>query len=107
MANLKQLFSQTIWYGFSNIFARLLTYLLTPYFTYIAMTGQSGNVEFGKLSFIYILFPFVNVLYTYGMETTYFRFARDAEDKLHLFRTQFTMMLLATIGFTIILFLFQ
>jgi O-antigen/teichoic acid export membrane protein len=105
MASLKQLAGQTVWYGFSNIAARLLTYLLTPYLTY-TLTGPRGQLEFGKYSFIYVCIPLLNVLYTYGMETAFFRFS-TTEDKLKLYRTQITSMLVSTLLFTALLLLFR
>ncbi|MFI5195950.1 MAG: polysaccharide biosynthesis C-terminal domain-containing protein [Chitinophagales bacterium] len=94
-----------MWYGVSNIAARLLTYLLTPYFTYI-LTGYNGTVVYGKYRYIYALFPIMNVLYTYGMETAFFRFS-TTEDKQKLYRTQITAMVVSTFFFTLLLYLFR
>ncbi len=94
-----------MWYGLSNIAARLLTYLLTPYLAY-TLTSYEGQVVFGQQSYIYSLFPIMNVLYTYGMETSYFRFSRT-EDQLKLYRTQLTMILLSTLAFSVLLLLFR
>lgn len=103
--SLKKLAGQTIWYGMSNIAARLLTYMLTPYLAY-TLTSYEGQVVFGQQSYIYSLFPIMNVLYTYGMETSYFRFSKT-EDKLKLYRTQLTMIILTTLAFSILLLLFR
>jgi O-antigen/teichoic acid export membrane protein len=105
MASLKNLASQTMWYGVSNIAARLLTMLLTPYLTY-TLTGQAGKLEFGKNTFLYSIIPLMNVLYTYGMETAYFRFS-TTEDNKKLYGTQLTSMLLSTIFFSLLLFFFR
>lgn len=94
-----------MWYGVSNIAARLLTYLLTPYFTYI-LTGYNGQVVYGKYGYIYSLFPILNVLYTYGMETAFFRFSAT-EDKEKLYRTQITSMLVSTLFFSVLLYIFR
>ncbi len=94
-----------MWYGVSNIAARLLTYLLTPYLAY-TLTSYEGQVVFGQQSYIYSLFPIMNVLYTYGMETSYFRFSKT-EDKLKLYRTQLTMILISTLAFSVLLYLFR
>lgn len=91
-----------MWYGVSNIAARLLTYVLTPYFTYVVFSSPGGKVEFGRYSFIYLLLPLMNVLYTYGMETSYFRFSQSEEQK-RLYRTQLTAMLATTVLFSLIL----
>ena len=59
-----------------------------------------------KPGYIYALFPIMNVLYTYGMETSYFRFCKT-EDKLKLYRTQLTMILASTAFFSLLLLLFR
>lgn len=103
--SLKKLAGQTVWYGVSNIAARLLTYLLTPYFTYI-LISKAGQVEFGRFQYMYSLFPVMNVLYTYGMETAFFRFS-TTEDKQKLYRTQITAMLISTLLLTVALYIFR
>jgi O-antigen/teichoic acid export membrane protein len=105
LASLKKLAGQTVWYGVSNIAVRLLTFLLTPYLTHV-LTGPKGQVVFGQQGFIYTIFPIMNVLYTYGMETAYFRFS-TTEDKLKLYRTQLTSMLLSTLLFSVLLWMFR
>lgn len=94
-----------MWYGVSSIAARMLTYLLTPYLTY-TLKGFDGEVVFGQNTFIYSLFPVMNVLYTYGMETAFFRFS-NTEDKTTLYRTQMTSMLLSTLFFSVMLYVFS
>lgn len=94
-----------MWYGVSNIAARLLTYLLTPYFTY-TLTSNNGQIEFGRYRYIYALFPIMNVLYTYGMETAFFRF-NTTEDKQKLYRTQMTAVILSTLCLTFLMYLFR
>ena len=86
MSNLKSLAGQTLWYGLSNIAARLLNVLLTPLLTYILNTPK-GQADFGDFSIIYALISFANVVYTYGMETAYFRFSADKTiDRASLWR---------------------
>jgi O-antigen/teichoic acid export membrane protein len=105
LASLKKLAGQTAWYGVSNIAARLLTFLLTPYLTNM-LTGEKGHIVYGQYGYIYSIFPIMNVLYTYGMETSFFRFSMT-EDRAKLYRTQVTAMLLSTIFFTLLLYIFR
>lgn len=105
MGSLKQLASQTLWYGVSNIAGRLLTYLLTPYLTYI-LVSEEGKVVFGQQGYLYSIIPLMNTLYTYGMETSFFRFS-TTEDKNKLYRTQMTSMLISTLFFSAILWIFR
>lgn len=74
---LRQLAGQTVIYGISSIVARLLNYLLVPYLTRIMTTG-----EYGVVTDMYALIPFVLVLLTMGMETSYFKFAGAADTPL-------------------------
>lgn len=105
MGSLKQLASQTVWYGASNIAARFITYLLTPYLTNM-LSDEKGQYVFGTQTLLYAIFPFMNVLYTYGMETSYFRYS-TTEDKRQLYNTQATSLLITTILFTIALLVFR
>ncbi|MBX2961761.1 MAG: polysaccharide biosynthesis C-terminal domain-containing protein [Cyclobacteriaceae bacterium] len=70
MSSIKKLAGDTIIYGASSILGRLLNYLLVPYYTYVFAAG-----EYGVVTELYAYAAFFNVLYTYGMETAYFRFA--------------------------------
>ncbi|OHX65447.1 lipopolysaccharide biosynthesis protein [Flammeovirga pacifica] len=72
----KKLLSDTIIYGLTTILMRLINYLLVPIHTKVF------DVEdFGILSLFYSYAVVFNVVYTYGMETTYFRFATKHKDK--------------------------
>src|ERR1041385_6434388 len=73
--SVKKLAGQTIWYGLSSIAARFINYLLTPYLTFKFLEWQ-----YGEMSIVYAFIPFMNVIYTYGIETAFFRFA-NKEDK--------------------------
>lgn len=95
-----------MWYGVSNIAARLLTYVLTPYLTYFVFNSEAGKAEFGRYSFVYLLLPLLNVVYTYGMETAYFRYSQS-EDHTRLYRTQISAILLTTLFFSGLLWLFE
>ncbi len=102
MASLKQLAGQTVWYGLSNIAAKLLNQLLTPIITYM-LNNPAGMVDYGNFSIIYSSISFVNIIFTYGLETAYFRFAAKGTDKEELFQTTFTSLLISTIVFSSIL----
>jgi O-antigen/teichoic acid export membrane protein len=67
LSKIKQLAGQTMWYGLSSIAARFINYLLTPYLTY-----KFSNSEYGEMSMVYAFIPFMNVVFTYGMETAFF-----------------------------------
>jgi O-antigen/teichoic acid export membrane protein len=106
LASLKQLAGQTIWYGLSNIAAKLLNQLLTPIITYL-LNNPAGMIDYGNFSMVYASMSFVNIIYTYGLETAYFRFAASGTDKEKLFQTTFTSLLLSSLGLSAILIYFR
>ena len=99
MSSIKNLASQTFWYGFSNIFGRFLNYLLTPLLTTIF-----ASQKYGDISILFASAAFLNVVYTYGMETSYFRFSSQHPEK-DVYNTGLSTMLVTTILFTAILFI--
>ncbi len=106
MASLKQLAGQTVWYGLSNIAAKLLNQLLTPIITYM-LNNPSGMIDYGNFSMVYACMSFVNIVYTYGLETAYFRFAASGTDKDKLFQTTFTSLMLSSLVFSLVIIYFR
>jgi O-antigen/teichoic acid export membrane protein len=74
MPGIKKLAEQTAAYGVSSIVARLLNYLLVPYLTRIM-----SPAEYGVITDMYAIIPFLMVLLSLGLETGYFRFAAKAQ----------------------------
>jgi O-antigen/teichoic acid export membrane protein len=93
-----------MWYGVSSIAARFINYLLTPYLTYAAAIKTA---DYGNMGLIYSAIPIFNVLFTYGFETAYFRFASIKDDKQSVYSTAAISILASTICFTLILWLCQ
>jgi O-antigen/teichoic acid export membrane protein len=70
MGQLKKLAGQTAIYGISSILGRTVNFLLIPMYTmYLSKDGM------GAYTVLYANIALFNVIFTYGMETTYFRFA--------------------------------
>jgi O-antigen/teichoic acid export membrane protein len=99
--SIKSLAGQTIYYGFSNIASKLLTYFLTP--LYLEMMTQAA---YGEMSTVYAYIPFMNIILTYGMETAFFRFAKK-ENSQTVLSVSTLSLLFTTIGITILLLLLQ
>lgn len=79
MSGVKKLAGQTLWYGASSIFGRFLNYLLTPLLATIF-----ASADYGKITTLFAIAAFLNILYTYGLETAYFRFtAKEPEAKVY------------------------
>jgi len=74
---IKRLLGQTAIYGLSSIVGRLLNYLLVPLYTYVF----ADPADYGVVSELYAWVAFLIVLLTFGMETSYFRFIQDSDDK--------------------------
>ena len=98
MSSLKKLAGQTIWYGVSSMAARFLFYLLTPY-----LTLKLSGTGYGDMSIMYAAIPFLNVIFTYGIETAYFRFASRDEYKKDIYSTATISILCSTVFLTAVL----
>ena len=97
MANLKSLVKDTAIYGISSIAGRFINYLLVPIQT--AAWAASGG-QYGVVTNVYAYTALLLVILTYGMETTFFRFANKAEEDP---QTVYSTTLLA-VGCTSLLF---
>ncbi len=78
MASMKSLAKDTAIYGLSSIVGRFLNYLLVPLYTYY-MPKASG--DYGVSVNIYAYTALILVILTFGMETTFFRFANKENAK--------------------------
>lgn len=104
MNPLKKLLNQTAIYGLSSILGRTLNYLLVPLYLSV-FTDPS---DYGVVSQLYALVAFLMVFLTFGMETSYFRFIQDKEDKDQVYRNSFlTVITLNILFFVAILFFNQ
>lgn len=104
MSGIKKLAGQTMWYGVSSIAARFISYLLTPYLTRTSVLQVS---DYGKMSLVYAAIPLLNVLFTYGFETAYFRFAQRKEYQNTLYSTASISLFLSTIFLSSFLWIFK
>lgn len=98
MSSIKKLAGQTVWYGASTIFSRMLGYLLTPLLTSIFVAS-----DFGKITTLFTLAAFMNILYSFGMETAYFRFLSEEKEN-KVYNTAFSIILLSGCFFSFLLF---
>ncbi|RZK17114.1 MAG: polysaccharide biosynthesis protein, partial [Hymenobacter sp.] len=99
MSIAKKLASQAAIYGVSSIVGRVLSYLLTPIYT-----GHFVAAEFGIVTGLYAYVAFLNVVFTYGLETTFFRFAnRPGEDRRALYNRTLSLLLLSSVGLAVLL----
>ncbi|MBN4052247.1 oligosaccharide flippase family protein [Sphingobacteriaceae bacterium AH-315-L07] len=95
MHYLKKLAGQTAVYGLSSVVGRVLNYfVLTPLYTRILSTEQYGIV-----TDIYAYVAFLIILFTYGMETGYFRFSELEKDRSKVYSTTLISILLTSVAF--------
>ena len=98
---LKKLAGQTAIYGLGTVMPMILNYLLTPILTY-----EFSAAEFGINSELYAYISFLNVIFTYGMETAFFNFNSKLENKQDVFNTSFWSLLISSTIFSGLLLLF-
>ncbi len=99
MSGIKKLAGQTIWYGGSTIAAKFINYLLTPFLTYTLQHPE----DYGKIGIIYSAITIFNVIFTYGFETAYFRFASKPEYKNSVYNTASLSIIISTLFLTFLL----
>jgi O-antigen/teichoic acid export membrane protein len=101
VSGIKSLIGQTAYYGLSSILGRAINFLLLPFYTKILIPEANGVV-----TEVYAYVAFFGILYTYGMETTYFRFAnKDGETESGLFNKLQSALTITTLCFSTLLFL--
>jgi O-antigen/teichoic acid export membrane protein len=103
LSSIKKLAGQTMWYGVSSIFARFLNYLLTPYLTLMF----TGTTDYGKMSLVYSLIPFLNVVVVFALDTAYFRYIQRPDSGPHLYDTLVYSLFLNTLLITGLIILFR
>ena len=95
---MKSLAKDTAIYGLSSIIGRFLNYLLVPLYTYKIAAASGG---YGVITNLYAYTALLLVILTYGMETTFFRFAnKEDEDPKLVYST-----ILRMVGLTSLLFI--
>ena len=95
---LKKLASQTALYGLSSILGKVLNFLLVPLHTLVLSQSAYGiNTDF------YVLIAFLIVVYTYGMETAFFRFSeKHNESRDKVYSTALISILISTVLFMVL-----
>lgn len=74
MSQLRQLAGQTALYGVSSILGRILNYMLVPLHTAIF-----NKASMGPVTDLYAQVALLLIIFTFGMETTFFRFSTKSK----------------------------
>ncbi len=104
-SRIKRLASETAIYGLSSVLGRLLNYILVPFYTWYFSPD-----EYGVVIALYAAFVFLNILYTYGMEAAYMKYASGKEGRRRVsetFSTAAWTLLLSSSLFSFLLIVFR
>ncbi len=93
MGILRKLAGESAIYGLSTIFGRLINYLLVPLYTAIF-----APEAFGIYSILYAYAAFLQIIFTFGMETAYFRFSSKDHNEKDVFDQIFGILLFISIA---------
>lgn len=74
LEKLKSLSKQTLIYGTSTIVGRFLNFILVPFYTNVFPPS-----EYGVVAVVFAYIAFLNIIYSFGFEAGYFRFASSNE----------------------------
>lgn len=104
LEKIKELTKDTAIYGISTIIGRFLGFLLIPFYTNVFATG-----EFGIQANIYAYIAFINILFIYGMDAAYMKFAStaDAKEKKKVFSTAYYLLSFTTITLGLLLYILR
>lgn len=94
MSKIRELFSDSLVYGLSSVAARFINYLLVPFYTKFFTPA-----EYGVVGLLYAAIVFLNVIFLFGMESSYIRYANSQKGKQSsVFTTiQLSLLLAATL----------
>jgi O-antigen/teichoic acid export membrane protein len=101
MTAIKRLAGQTAIYGVPTILGRILGYLLVPLYTRVFLPEAYGTVNV-----FYAYASLLKVILTYGMETAFFRFNEQEQDKERVYSTGMISLLASSIIFLLLVSFF-
>lgn len=101
MSVLKRFFQDTFIYGLAIVLPRVINFLLTRLYTDVL-----PNESFSTNTVFYVYAAFFNVLFTYGMETAFFRFFSKHEQQNKVLSTALISIFTTTLFAGVILFSF-
>jgi len=84
----------------STILLRMGSWMLAPYYSY-AITQQTN----GQFAFLMSIIAFLNILYMFGMETSYFRYAKS-ENQNEIFQKTESIVFFNSLLWSLLLILF-
>ena len=79
MGKFQGLFKQTIIYGIATVFPRIISFILVRFHTDKSIISETS--EYGTFSLVFTYIIVFNVILSYGMETSFFRFYNNEKNK--------------------------
>jgi len=95
LKDLKALGKESLIYGLSTVGARLLNFLLMPFYTHYLLPA-----EYGVVATVFSYIAFLNILYQYGMDQAYMRHYAHKEKA---FSTAYSCVLVTSVLFSAVL----
>jgi O-antigen/teichoic acid export membrane protein len=101
LSSLKNLASQTAVYGLSSIVGRTINYLLVPIYTRVFIAG-----EYGVVTEMYAYVSFLAIVFTYGLETAFFRYSEKEKGNPLVYSTSLISIISTSLFFAAVIILF-
>lgn len=103
---IKELTKDTAIYGISTIIGRFLGFMLVPFYTNVK---SISTTDFGIYSNIYAYLAFLNIVFIYGMDAAFMKYASLAEksEKKKIFSTTYFFISLTTLALALLLYLLK
>ena len=92
MGRFRRLAGQTAIYGISSILGRIINYAMVPLHTFVFQREQMGDV-----GVLFTYATYLLVIYTFGMETTYFRFVNKRENTDAYYQASSAVVIISTV----------
>lgn len=90
-----------MWYGLSNILGRFLNYFLSILLVYYYSPNATAPVQQ-----VYAMIPFLNIVFTMGLETSYFRYSNQM-DEARLYKVLSTFLIGSSLLLISLLYFFD
>ncbi len=100
LEKIKELTKDTAIYGISTIVGRFLGFFLVPFYTNVINTR-----DYGIYSNIYAYLAFLNIVFIYGMDSAYMKYASQNEgiEKKKIFSTSYIFVSITSVLFSLVL----
>lgn len=102
MSTLKRFFKDTVIYGLATVLPRLMGIILVR-----LHTGALPNEGYADVTAFYVGAAFLNILFTFGLETAFFRFYAKSNTPEKVYSTAFISLSVSTIIAGILVFLLR